>query len=318
MDYVAVSDPQETEMQFRGYVRVSNASGEEYENAEIRLIVGEINLVEKIAVLARLGDKPPPKPSTALWGALKNRAARKSFHYAEAAGSAPADDAKKVVKEGLSEYFMFSVDGRETIPNGWSKRMKAVEAEDVKFDIVYRMRAHQYGPRPVRFFIWKNDDEHKLGESPLPDGVVRVFRENGSDGLSYLGQQLLRYVPIKAAVEVNLGLDDLVVYKQRKTTTTRSNFQFDRNKHVSGWDEKQGWTHTLRNYHSKPIAVELRLQWSGDVEVAPESETSPFDFNTIAAEFSVPARGKTEYKFSNFIHHGANAKQNRVKLMPIQ
>ena len=41
-------------------------------------------------------------------------------------------DEKKVVKEGLSEYFMFSIEGTETIKNGWSKRMRAVTAEGSK------------------------------------------------------------------------------------------------------------------------------------------------------------------------------------------
>ena len=37
-----------------GFVRVQNNSGEDYENAEVRLVVGTINLVEKIAQLARI------------------------------------------------------------------------------------------------------------------------------------------------------------------------------------------------------------------------------------------------------------------------
>jgi len=63
MDYVAITDPEETKMKFRGYVRVFNNSGEEYENASIRLIVGKINLVEKIADLARRYGIPVPKPT---------------------------------------------------------------------------------------------------------------------------------------------------------------------------------------------------------------------------------------------------------------
>ena len=39
-------------MGFEGFVRVSNNSGEEYEDAQVRLVVGKINLVEKIAQLA--------------------------------------------------------------------------------------------------------------------------------------------------------------------------------------------------------------------------------------------------------------------------
>ncbi|MFH1423114.1 MAG: hypothetical protein ABIH42_10435, partial [Planctomycetota bacterium] len=204
MDYVAECNPQETEMQFRGYVRVFNNSGEQYENAQVRLIVGTINLVEKIADLARQhGIAPPPAPSKD-YENYKGKAVRKSFADAEMMEEKCKDELaagpKGIVKEGISEYFMFTVEGTETIPNGWSKRMRAVKADNVKFDIVYRMRAYQYGPRPLRFFIWRNDEEHKLGESPLPDGIVRVFRDNGKDGLAFLGEQIIRYVPIKAEI----------------------------------------------------------------------------------------------------------------------
>lgn len=321
MDYVSVCDPEETQMNFSGHVRVFNNSGEQYENAEIRLIVGKINLVEKIADLARRSGQQPPAPTDLGYNKLKSRAARESIDRAGLADNDndPASNARQVVKEGLSEYFMFSVEGTETIPNGWSKRMPAIDAEGVAFDIVYRMRAYQHGPRPVRFFIWNNDAEHKLGESPLPNGIVRIFRENGQDGLSYLGQQVLQYVPVKADIDVNLGPDDLVVYVQRKTSTERFNFQFNRNgvpQHVTGWDERQGWTHTVRNYRPTPIRFELRLLFSGDVEVTPTTETKSFDYRTIETKFDVPSLGNTEYKFNSTIHHGTNAKQNRVQLKP--
>ena len=41
-------------MSFEGFVRVTNNSGEEYEDAQVRLVVGTINLVEKIAQLAKI------------------------------------------------------------------------------------------------------------------------------------------------------------------------------------------------------------------------------------------------------------------------
>ena len=39
-DYVCIANPDETQMGFEGFVRVSNNSGEEYENAQVRLVVG--------------------------------------------------------------------------------------------------------------------------------------------------------------------------------------------------------------------------------------------------------------------------------------
>ena len=322
MDYVAITDPAEERMQFRGYVRVLNNSGEEYEDAEVRLIVGTINLVEKIADLARrrgiVVSEARPEVRKELGQIVARQAFERAGGMAAPAETAPSAAPKAIVKEGLSEYFMFSVAGTETIVNGWSKRMRAVQAEDVKFDIAYRMRDYQYGPRPVRFFIWRNDDEHKLGESPLPDGLVRIFRDTGADGLSYLGQQLIRYVPIKAEIEVNLGPDDLVVYETVKSGTERLNFSFARDgagrEFVNGWDETTHWIDTVRNYRIKPIAFELRRIWAGHVDYASEVATTLFDYQTIEAKFPVAARGKLQYPATVTTHQGANAKQARVNL----
>ena len=299
MDYVAMTDPAEEKMKFDGYVRVFNRSGEQYENAEIRLIVGTINLVEKIADLARRRGIPVPQPTGPGYGKMRREVAGRAFSRAAEATARPGppSGAKQIVKEGLSEYFMFTVEGEETIANGWSKRMIAVDAEDVKFDIVYRMRAHQYGKRPVRFFIWRNDDEHKLGESPLPDGRVRIFRENGADGLSFLGEQLIRYVPIKAAIEVNLGPDDLVVYETRRSKTKRMNFHFRRSRRsewVDGWDEITEWLDVVRNYRTKPIFFELRRRWSGHVDYRSNVKTTLFDYRTTEVKFTIAPRDRVE------------------------
>jgi len=318
MDYTAITDPGETEMAFRGYVRVFNNSGEEYEDAEVRLIVGTINLTEKIADLARRYGVQPPEGGRPEYEAMRRQVMAESIDKAALGLTRPAGrsavQAKAIVKEGLSEYFMFSVSGTETIRNGWSKRMQAVKADAVKFDIVYRMRTYQYGPQPVRFFIWRNDPEHKLGDSPLPDGLIRVFRENGQDGLSYLGQQLVRYVPIKAEIEVNLGPDDLVVYESLMVSTKRFNFAFNVSNHVCGWDEQQQWIDTIRNYRTKPIVLELRRIWPGDVEYQSEVATALFDYQTVETKFTVAPRGKVQYPFELLIHNGVNAKQARVRL----
>jgi hypothetical protein len=53
----------------------------------------------------------------------------------------------------------------------------------------------------------------KLGSTPLPDGMLRVFRANGSDGLSYLSAQPLKYVPIGDKIELNLGADPSVTFR---------------------------------------------------------------------------------------------------------
>lgn len=55
-DYVAEVNQPEKLMQLAGNVRVNNNSGEDYENAAVRLVVGTIRLVENIGDLARRGQ----------------------------------------------------------------------------------------------------------------------------------------------------------------------------------------------------------------------------------------------------------------------
>ena len=66
-DYVGIANEDETKLNVTGYVRVTNSSGEVYDNAQTRLVVGKINLVEKIADLAR---RPPPRTKQ-LQGAIQ-------------------------------------------------------------------------------------------------------------------------------------------------------------------------------------------------------------------------------------------------------
>ena len=62
-DYVCIANKDETQMGFEGFVRVTNNSGEDYEDAQVRLVVGNINLVEKIARIGADSDEGSRKTS---------------------------------------------------------------------------------------------------------------------------------------------------------------------------------------------------------------------------------------------------------------
>jgi hypothetical protein len=224
----------------------------------------------------------------------------------------------KIVKEGLSEYFIFTVEGQQTVKTGWSQRMVSFRSRDVPFEVLYRYRPHQYGPKPVRFFILANDAEHKLGESPLPDGVIRVFRENGRDGLSFYTAQSTKYIPLKEKIELNVGKDDQIVYERVVLDLSRQNFIYDERPQpprVVGWDETRKWQEEIRNYRAKPIQMEIRHVLSGDVEFDMEGAAiKPFDFQTMEYTLTLPAGTKQKYLSEGLFHLGRNAKQNRVRL----
>ena len=51
--YMGTLTEDEKTMRLQGYVRVTNNSGEDYENAQTRLIVGKVHILDQIAELAR-------------------------------------------------------------------------------------------------------------------------------------------------------------------------------------------------------------------------------------------------------------------------
>jgi len=51
--YMGTLTEDEETMRLQGYVRVTNNSGEDYENAQVRLIVGKVHILDQIAELAR-------------------------------------------------------------------------------------------------------------------------------------------------------------------------------------------------------------------------------------------------------------------------
>ena len=319
-DYVMITDAGETQGSLDGYVTVVNGSGEDYEGAEVRLVVGVINLVEKIAQLAQQGAVPAGEAEQqdlklrALSGALKKADAKSADRFRESRGAAHA---AAIVKEGLSEYFIFTIEGAQTVRNGWSQRMISFRARQVPFEVLYRYRPHQYGPRPVRFFILANDVEHKMGTSPLPDGVIRVFRDNARDGLNFFTAQSSKYIPIREKIELNVGPDDQMVYERLVLDLERKNFIYDHDPPVVvGWDETRSWQEEVRNYRPKPIQVEIRHVLEGDVEFAAEAvgRLTLYDYRTPQYVMTIPAGKARKWVSQGLFHLGTNQKQNRVRL----
>jgi hypothetical protein len=330
-DYVAIADGAEKSLHFEGFVRVFNNSGEEYDDAQVRLVVGTINLVEKIAQLANIPMSQVAALPANEMRDLQLKAAEGAFDRAAMPG-ASASAPKEIVKEGLSEYFLFTIEGTETIENGWSKRLRAIEGQAVPFKIQYRYRPMEYGEQLVRMYLLTNDKPSKLGGSPLPDGVVRVFRDNGREGLSYLTQQTIKYIPIGDKIELNLGADPEVIFELIKLKSFRDNIWLqvqgavelrrvadgvvirEDRASVAGWDDHEVFTQRIRNYTGQPIEVEVRRTLPGHVVFRSQLEPKLHDYQTVEFLSRVAAGKRADLLFEVVRKQGTSVKQNNVTL----
>jgi hypothetical protein len=127
----------EKTMRLQSYVRVGNNSGEDYENAQTRLIVGKVHILDQIAELAKR-QHPYGRPEQRFSGydtygkAFGERGGRAVGDFLAWSDSDVKDSRpKEIRKEGLSEYFLYTIEGTETIADKWGKRLLSFEAEDI-------------------------------------------------------------------------------------------------------------------------------------------------------------------------------------------
>jgi hypothetical protein len=323
--YMGTLSGDEKTMKWEGYVRVGNRSGEDYEEAQVRLIVGKVHLLDQIAELAQ---RQYPYGAPAGWGIRRSNKLDKKKGIDKdvtdepmAFGGAVAGDAmmlmdavapKEIIKEGLSEYFLYTIEGKETIPNEWAKRLPSLGPFDVPVVNLYKFEEEQYGARVVRFLSFTNDEAHKLGQTPIPDGMLRMFRTADEAGhLSYEGQSDIKYIPVNEKVELNLGEVENVVVTPTLMEFKTENYTFDTDRNVSGWDDVKTFKLEVKNTRPVAVKVEIQRNFPGlKWDLAPEGDCGLFekvDLDTVKFTLVLPPRSQKEFKYTVREYQGKRA-----------
>ncbi len=313
--YMGTLAPDEKTMRLQAYVRVTNNSGEDYENAQVRLIVGKVHLLDEIAQLARRPHAygSPIQRVGDDW--LAGRAVKKELEVrlnleydAMAVCDAPMD-AKQIIKEGLSEYFLYTIEGTETIPNGYSKRLLSFEVDDVPVVNLYKFEEDQYGAEVVRFLSFANDADHELGETPIPGGVLKAYRRvDDQRHLSYVGESAFKYIPVGEDVELNFGPVRDVVVEPTLMNFATDNYRFDRKGNVAGWDEQRTFEVKVRNTRDVPIQVEIRRNFETSYWTLTQGNDigafETVDVDTVKFTLTLPARSQKTFEYTLTTYEG--------------
>lgn len=256
--YMGTLTEDEKTMRLEGYVVVSNNSGEDYENAQTRLIVGQVHMLDEIAELARRqhpygrpGDYRPPMPQPAT--AIRSRGVM--MEAMDMASLKP----KEIKKEGLSEYFLYTIEGTETIPHTWSKRLPSFGVDAIPVVNLYKFEEDRFSPQVFRYLSFKNDEDHELGETPIPGGMLKVYRTvDEAQHLAYEGQSGFKYIPVGEDVELNLGAVADVIVEPKLMDEKTDNYRFDTKGNINGWDEIRTFELAIKNTRNHPVKMEIK------------------------------------------------------------
>ena len=324
--YMGTLSQNEKTMKMQGYVRIGNNSGEDYENTQTRLIVGKVHLLDEIAQLARR-QYPYDRPGMIGYDedVIKgDMSVRDGEHKTEMLGErlnlVAGLKSKEIRKEGLSEYFLYTIEGTETIPNEWGKRLLSFDVEDITVENLYKYDEERWGNQAIRFVKFANDEKHNLGQTPIPNGSVKIYSYADEQGyLSYVGGTSIKYIPVDEEIELNLGPARLVKVKPKLMSFETDNYVFDNKGNVAGWDEMRTWRVGITNARPLPIEIEITRGFGTpywklvlvDVASSGEDAISYEKHDATHARFILKRRPNSKWTFGYAVttYHGRRQEQ---------
>ena len=241
-DYNLVSPEKGDDVDLVGWITLNNQSGKTFENAKIKLMAGNVNIVQpprpimmREDITATLGGRPFQPP---------------------------------VSEKAFDEYHLYTLENPTTLRDRETKQVEFVHAEDVHSKTIYVydgadlsqyggwdpqtiLQNPQYGTQSntkvsvMREFV--NSKTNHLGMA-LPKGKLRFYRRDADGQLEFIGEDQIDHTPADETIRVNTGNAFDLVGERRQT-----NFSVDSNNHQSD----ESFEIKLRNHKKTPVEIRV-------------------------------------------------------------
>jgi hypothetical protein len=173
---------------------------------------------------------------------------------------------------------------------------------------VYRLEPDKFGWDFTKVFEFKNDEEHKLGKEPLPDGLIRLYRNAGAGRLGWLGVLASKYIPRGDEVKINVGPDAECTLKSKRLSLKKKDLSFQ-------WDSLVGWTTAeefelkVHNFRGRDVEVEVHQTFYGDFDFDSADTWEKHDADTQKIRFTLKAGTERKLAFTVTTRNGTNSRK---------
>ncbi|MBM3129065.1 MAG: DUF4139 domain-containing protein [Chloroflexi bacterium] len=274
-NYVVVANAQDTAMNLNGWVTVDNQSGATYEDANLKLVAGDVRRVTPVPA-ARDGYALPTAPAA----------------KAEA----------QFVQQDIFEYKLYSLQRATTIRNRETKQIEFTSAANVPitklfvYDGASNLRFYGYqitdpnygktsSTKVAVMLEFKNSEQNKLG-IPLPKGTIRVYKADADGSNQFIGEDNIDHTPKDEMIRLNIGNAFDVVGERKQTNFTK----------VSDRVIEETYEIKLRNH--KKEAVEVRVverlyRWSNWQILRSNQDYTKTDAQTMEFRVNIKPDGES-------------------------
>jgi hypothetical protein len=240
-DYVAIANKDDNLLDITGWVSIKNLAGATFENAKLKLVAGDINLVR---------------------GAQRQTMYEKDMAYAPSAGAA-----SQFVQENLFEYHLYTLQRPATLK---SNEDKQITLFDAKATPVQKQFVYEGSDTKIKTkLIFTNSKENNLG-LPMPKGKVRVYKADSEGQLQFLGEDQIDHTPENEKIRLFLGNAFDIVAEKKQT---------DR-KELGTCTDQSSYSVEIRNHKKTDVEVVVLQNAYGEASITSENFKSVKESST--------------------------------------
>ena len=267
-DYVALFDENAGEMDFQGWVTLTNSTETTFSNAQVQMVAGDVQTGGRSSRVSR-----PSRGGTTRTGGI------------EATGEAR-----------LGDNYLYPLPGHTTVASKQTKQVAFVDADAAKASKNYEYQATGFNssPNPQNVDVriaFSNSKKTGLGAA-LPGGVVRVYTRDQQGRAQFIGEDRVNHTAGGADLSLKIG--------EAFDVTVQPTLQ--ENRIISKKVAEATMNYRVRNAKSEPVTVLIRQNagWSGfETEIVRESlESRNPAHNDYVWTVDVPAEGETNLTFT--------------------
>jgi hypothetical protein len=165
----------DTRLELSGWVSIDNHSGATYENAKLKLVAGDVNVIQ---------TRRLKSDDVLMFGA--------------------AEEAPQFEEKSFFEYHLYALQRKSTLKDNQTKQISLFPPASTKIDKIYLFDSNRHGDKVRVHLEFENSESDGLG-MPLPEGKVRVFKADTDGSQEFIGEDRIDHTPRNETVRLFIG-----------------------------------------------------------------------------------------------------------------